>query len=881
MNESSLKGHWSLWRTRKTKNAAERRGRRPRIEILEDRTLLNASIDIGSDGVLTYDTGLAERTTLQIRVTGDVYTFESDGLIDVVANAPALSVAGDGTSMVSVQGISRLNVSVRTDLATVEFASTNVETTVNSYSQVSQVYLGALSNPNGLADLTAHVSFVPMLSRASNIVRVTDVGSTKGEDYTVTATTVTATGGFAGLSYSDLFMLQVEGSTTALGETARFNVLGTSDRGSVHITANGQPGSHSEFKVDSPATESQTTSLNLAGGGGTNTFNILNVSSVWLGIFSRDGTGVINVTNGGTTAGIQQTNFFLRPLGSGYNDLVIDNSAGVDATETLLTIPDFDSWPGPTLTGFGAPGSSAAYFPDGIRQVTYKSPKGLNNALTVDFSHGKPLPAGADSSLIYDGGHDDQSNSKSDLTLVGVPRSGAFASETHQAVGAGAGEIQFDVGLWSTGLIRYSGLSPHSLYDLVPATDYRFNYLGEPDPGVLVQAGEKSAATRNAQTLLIRSQGTVPAFSDTHIANKTNVTINTNGSGNGYVTKVDYRATEPVPGLSALTIITSPNDDVSLLAPPPGVDVGVQSTAAPRPRQFIDSGGESVAVRAITISGQLDPRSDSGASNSDGITNVALPRFFGNVSKAGSLVYLFATPTGGSPVLIGQTTADSHGDWSVTLNSALADGGYMIQAQAYDASGRAISGLATVAANLVIDTVGPRIVDVVLDKAQGRAIVSFEDFGGVANAGTGLSGPTLQNIANYSFSWISSPWNRLRGVPTWLATSIVVTPGSSVGRLVATVQINDGRRIRGGHYLFQIRSANPSTPGGVQDVAGNALDGAFTARIDALRNRIQIPPGVNPFVRRAGRPLPLANSAVNPTSIRAPGRLAALRRGLT
>ena len=68
--------------------------------------------------------------------------------------------------------------------------------------------------------------------------------------------------------------------------------------------------------------------------------------------------------------------------------------------------------------------------------------------------------------------------------------------------------------------------------------------------------------------------------------------------------------------------------------------------------------------------------------------------------------------------------------------------------------------------------------------------------------------------------------------------------------------INNGRYLRGGHFLFTARSVSPTNLTGIQDIAGNALDGEFysffpsgnnhvggdfVAEVDSLHHRIYAP----------------------------------------
>ena len=93
-------------------------------------------------------------------------------------------------------------------------------------------------------------------------------------------------------------------------------------------------------------------------------------------------------------------------------------------------------------------------------------------------------------------------------------------------------------------------------------------------------------------------------------------------------------------------------------------------------------------------------------------------------------------------------------------------------------------------------------------------------------------------------------------MPKFLVTSITVDPQTPIGPQLATVVINNGQYLRGGHFLFTARSVSPTNLTGIKDIAGNALDGEFysffpsgnnhvggdfVAEIDALHHRIYAP----------------------------------------
>jgi len=308
----------------------------------------------------------------------------------------------------------------------------------------------------------------------------------------------------------------------------------------------------------------------------------------------------------------------------------------------------------------------------------------------------------------------------------------------------------------------------------------------------------------------------------------------------------------------------------------------------------------SVSDRLLTVSGALDAASDTGESDSDGVTSDATPTFSGVASEGGALVFLYASLNGAQPVLIGSTTADSSGAWSVTPAAALADGGYWVGVQAYDAERHSVSAITTVAASLVIDTVGPRLTDLTFDNYRGQVLATFRDYGGIGNDGVGLAQASLRDANNFRFAKLAAAG---RGAGRFLATSIDVTPGTRLGDQVAMVRFNGGAGIRGGRYLFTARSVTPGDASGIRDLAGNAFDGEFygyfasgnrvnggdlVAGLDARHHTIfaprtqvgtaspVVPPGrpaTGRFLRLDGSLLPSAGSAVRLSSARA-----ALRR---
>jgi hypothetical protein len=230
-----------------------------------------------------------------------------------------------------------------------------------------------------------------------------------------------------------------------------------------------------------------------------------------------------------------------------------------------------------------------------------------------------------------------------------------------------------------------------------------------------------------------------------------------------------------------------------------------------------------VADVALIVAGYLNPASDSGASHTDNITDVVQPNFVGTTSQPFATFKLYAQAAGSaSPVLIGQGASDATGAWNITAKQRLADGAYAITAVATDSSGQTASGTTTIVPNLVIDTAGPRVTGVAVEPRQGRIVVTFRDDGGPANRGVGLNPSSLIDASNYRLVIVRHP-----RAGKFQVDRITDSAGPTTGAQTVTLTINDGHAFRDRRLLFTIDSAGPTTPSGIRDLAGNALDGEF------------------------------------------------------
>jgi hypothetical protein len=213
----------------------------------------------------------------------------------------------------------------------------------------------------------------------------------------------------------------------------------------------------------------------------------------------------------------------------------------------------------------------------------------------------------------------------------------------------------------------------------------------------------------------------------------------------------------------------------------------------------------------------MDPRSDSGTLSTDQITNVKAPVFMGTTEPGATIsVYALhagAVPAAVTPTLIGQTTGDANGNWTIT-SSSLVDGSYTISVtEDHPQSQGRVLEVQTLTAPVVIDTVAPRVAGLTLQPMTGRVLLTFHDDSG------GLAPQSIATASNYALMGLHTPtsWR-------WYVTSATPSSAATTNDQVVTLLINKGKRLQPGTYVVKALS------GGITDVAGNNLDGEFNGK---------------------------------------------------
>jgi hypothetical protein len=213
----------------------------------------------------------------------------------------------------------------------------------------------------------------------------------------------------------------------------------------------------------------------------------------------------------------------------------------------------------------------------------------------------------------------------------------------------------------------------------------------------------------------------------------------------------------------------------------------------------------------VPLSGAMLRASDSGMSNTDGITNVTRPIFTGR-GEPGSTISIFAAPTSNpsATTQVGHGGTDSSGNWAVQI-SPLGAGSYRITASMTDS--RTSQTVQTVplpatpsGGPLIIATTGPTVSSVSLNPQLGQLHIVFQ----TSLASMNLAG--LVNPANYELALPAG-----LGLQPFSATGLVASPGPN-GQLSVTISYNLGRKAAAGGYVVILHAA------GLTDLAGNILN---------------------------------------------------------
>jgi large repetitive protein len=190
----------------------------------------------------------------------------------------------------------------------------------------------------------------------------------------------------------------------------------------------------------------------------------------------------------------------------------------------------------------------------------------------------------------------------------------------------------------------------------------------------------------------------------------------------------------------------------------------------------------------------LTAASDSGASATDGVTDVTTPTFSG-IAEAGATVNLYDGAT-----QVGSGTADGSGHWSITT-STLADGVHSIAATAVDAAGNA--GTPSGAVAVTIDTAAPATPGAPAVAAGSSTNESTPTFTGSAEDGS--------TVTLYDTDGSTVLGSAVATGGTWSITSSALPDGAHTLTVHATDLAGNTSAISAGLALF-IDTTPPAPP---------------------------------------------------------------------
>ncbi|MBY0239695.1 MAG: DUF4214 domain-containing protein, partial [Burkholderiaceae bacterium] len=220
----------------------------------------------------------------------------------------------------------------------------------------------------------------------------------------------------------------------------------------------------------------------------------------------------------------------------------------------------------------------------------------------------------------------------------------------------------------------------------------------------------------------------------------------------------------------------------------------------------------------------LATASDSGTSNSDGVTNVTTPVISGK-AEANASVTLYDTD--GSTVL-GTTSADGSGNWSIT-SSTLVDGSHSLTATATDTAGNV--GKASSALTVTIDTSVPTttIATTTFSNDTGSSATDFI----TKTAAQTISGTTSANLVSGELVEVSldngTTWSTATttvGANTWSLGSQTLSANNTLKVRVSDTAGNTGTVASQAYVLDQSAPSAPTTTlASASDSGASSSDG--------------------------------------------------------
>ncbi len=240
----------------------------------------------------------------------------------------------------------------------------------------------------------------------------------------------------------------------------------------------------------------------------------------------------------------------------------------------------------------------------------------------------------------------------------------------------------------------------------------------------------------------------------------------------------------------------------------------------------------SVVSGSNVLSGQLDPLSDTGVSNSDGITAINQPTFTGTALPY-AIVQLYGRRSDqAQPVLLGQAVTSVTGIWQMSVG-ALADGVYSFTAAQIPTTGLPTTMTSLTPSSVIIDTAPPTVVSASVTRGSDQINVTLKD---------ALSGLNLTSLANpLNYALVGRHHGRIH------PSSVTIVSNASVRTndpITVALQFSG---------LGEFRGAQKIALGGITDLAGNPLPKEYIKAIKVISGTPVAPQAVRVSARHPHR----------------------------
>ena len=391
----------------------------------------------------------------------------------------------------------------------------------------------------------------------------------------------------------------------------------------------------------------------------------------------------------------------------GITNVVTPTLTGLAEANSSVVLYDTD---GTTVLGSGVAGSNGLYsittsaLSSGTHTITAKATDAAGNVSTVSPGLGIAIDQDAPTGFALSSSTASVSSATSGATVATLLSADAHQVTYSLAVGSGlndADNAKFSV--VGTDLQAPEGLAAgtYSLY--LQATDvagnatyqaFTFTVVNAPTVTSIERAAGATPGADHAATSLTFVVTFSEAVSGVDASDFTLTKSDTANATIGAVTSID--------GISYSVEVSNPVGDGTLR-----LDLNASGTGIVSATSVAVIGGynggqtytlDHTQPLAPTLS--LSPASDTGVSNTDGITRITTPVFSG-IAEINSTVKLYDS---NGTTLLGTAMTDGFGQWSIT-STALSNGIHTLSVRATDAAGN--TSVASVGKVITIDTTPP------------------------------------------------------------------------------------------------------------------------------------------------------------------------------